>query len=199
MICFVFEFILHYVFVLHLCVVARIRPSQSLIYIYIYHVRRRQKRRRRRFRASSSTFIFIWISLLRIDLKAVGNNSAKFGRILFWKDGATNVWCTLRMRFCASYISSFKTLFCILVYIMLSFVRIWVGMGVVRHPASYPMGTRDSFPGVKRPGREADHSPPSSAEVKNAWSYTSIPQYVFMAWCSVKHRDNFTFYLFTSL
>jgi hypothetical protein len=23
-------------------------------------------------------------------------------------------------------------------------------------------------PGVKRPGREADHSPPSSAEVKNA-------------------------------
>jgi hypothetical protein len=27
--------------------------------------------------------------------------------------------------------------------------------------------------GVKRPGREADHSPPSSAEVKNAWSYVS--------------------------
>jgi hypothetical protein len=34
------------------------------------------------------------------------------------------------------------------------------------HPASYPMGTRGSFPGVQRPGREADHSPPSSAEVK---------------------------------
>jgi hypothetical protein len=29
--------------------------------------------------------------------------------------------------------------------------------------------------GVKRLGREADHSPPSSAEVKNAWNYTSIP------------------------
>jgi hypothetical protein len=27
---------------------------------------------------------------------------------------------------------------------------------------------------VKRPGREADNSSPSSAEVKNAWSYTSI-------------------------
>jgi hypothetical protein len=26
--------------------------------------------------------------------------------------------------------------------------------------------------GIKLPGREADHSPPSSAEVKNAWSYT---------------------------
>jgi hypothetical protein len=28
---------------------------------------------------------------------------------------------------------------------------------------------------VKRPLREAHHSPPSSAEVKNAWSYTSTP------------------------
>jgi hypothetical protein len=27
--------------------------------------------------------------------------------------------------------------------------------------------------GVVRPGREADHSPPSSAEVKNAWDYNS--------------------------
>jgi hypothetical protein len=46
---------------------------------------------------------------------------------------------------------------------------------------------------VKRPGREADYSPPSSAEVKNAWSYTSIPHYVFMSSCLVKHRDMFTF------
>jgi hypothetical protein len=38
--------------------------------------------------------------------------------------------------------------------------------GSEAHPASYPMGTGGSFPGVKRPGREADHSPPSSAEVK---------------------------------
>jgi hypothetical protein len=43
------------------------------------------------------------------------------------------------------------------------------------HLASYPMGTRVSFPGVKRPGREADYSPPSSAKVKNGWSYTSTP------------------------
>jgi hypothetical protein len=27
------------------------------------------------------------------------------------------------------------------------------------HPASYPTGTGGPFPGVKRPGREADHSP----------------------------------------
>jgi hypothetical protein len=50
---------------------------------------------------------------------------------------------------------------------------------------------------IKRPGRETDHSPPSSAEVKNEWSYTSTPQYVFMAWCLVKHWDNFTFFTFT--
>jgi hypothetical protein len=43
--------------------------------------------------------------------------------------------------------------------------------------------------GVKRLGREADHSPPSSAEVNNAWSYTSITQYVFVAWRLVKQRD----------
>jgi hypothetical protein len=34
------------------------------------------------------------------------------------------------------------------------------------HISSYPMGNRGTFPEVKRPGREADHSPPSSAEVK---------------------------------
>jgi hypothetical protein len=36
------------------------------------------------------------------------------------------------------------------------------------HPASCTMGTGGSFPGGKaRPGRDADHSPPSSAEVVN--------------------------------
>jgi hypothetical protein len=57
--------------------------------------------------------------------------------------------------------------------------------------------------GVKRPRRVADHSPPSSAEVKNEWSYTSTPLNVYMAWPFikrwillndlVKHRDNFAF------
>jgi hypothetical protein len=99
-----------------------------------------------------STFMFIWISFLRIDLKPVRNSSARFGRILATKDGAINVRCTLRMRFCASYISSFKTLFSILGYIVFSFGGIWVSMVVVRHPASYPMGTRDSFLGGKAAG-----------------------------------------------
>jgi hypothetical protein len=43
-----------------------------------------------------------------------------------------------------------------------------VQTGSEAHPASYPMGTRGSFPGGKaRPGRDADHSPPFSADVKN--------------------------------
>jgi hypothetical protein len=29
--------------------------------------------------------------------------------------------------------------------------------------------------GIKQLGHEADHSPPSSAQVKNVWSYTSTP------------------------
>jgi hypothetical protein len=42
------------------------------------------------------------------------------------------------------------------------------------HPASCTMGT-GYFPGVKRPGRGADHPQPSSAEVENEKSYTSTP------------------------
>jgi hypothetical protein len=53
------------------------------------------------------------------------------------------------------------------------------GSGV--HPTSYKMGTEGSFPGVKRQGREADHSPPTTAEVKKMWIYISTPPYVFMA------------------
>jgi hypothetical protein len=36
-------------------------------------------------------------------------------------------------------------------------------------------------PGVKRPVRDADHSPPTSAEVKKMWIYTSTPPYALMA------------------
>jgi hypothetical protein len=42
--------------------------------------------------------------------------------------------------------------------------------GAGAHSTSYG----GSFPGVKRSGREAYHSHTSSAEVKNAWSYTDI-------------------------
>jgi hypothetical protein len=51
--------------------------------------------------------------------------------------------------------------------------RVQTDSGV--HPASYPLGARGSYLGVKLQGRETDNSPPCSAEVKNAWSYTSTP------------------------
>jgi hypothetical protein len=38
---------------------------------------------------------------------------------------------------------------------------------------------------VKRPGREAGHSPPTNVEVKKTWIYTSIPPYAFIAWCLI--------------
>jgi hypothetical protein len=39
--------------------------------------------------------------------------------------------------------------------------------------------------GVKRQRREADHSPPTSAEVKKTWIFTSTPPYAFMAQCLI--------------
>jgi G patch domain-containing protein 1 len=34
--------------------------------------------------------------------------------------------------------------------------------------------------------------PVSSAEIKNAWSYTSTTLHVFIVWCFIKHRNYFT-------
>jgi hypothetical protein len=42
--------------------------------------------------------------------------------------------------------------------------RVQIGSGT--RPASYPMGMGALSLGIKRPGSEADHSPPSSAEIK---------------------------------
>jgi hypothetical protein len=43
------------------------------------------------------------------------------------------------------------------------------------HTASYSMATGGPSSGVNWSGRENDHSPQSSAEVKNAWCYISTP------------------------
>jgi hypothetical protein len=37
------------------------------------------------------------------------------------------------------------------------------------------MGTVDSFPGVKRQGHEADHSPPTNAEFKKCGARPPLP------------------------
>jgi hypothetical protein len=43
------------------------------------------------------------------------------------------------------------------------------------------MSNGGSFPGVMRQGREAEDSPPTSAEVKKMWIYISTTPYIFMA------------------
>jgi hypothetical protein len=72
-------------------------------------------------------------------------------------------------------------------------------VGPTQPPTQWVLGFFS--PGVKRPGHEAHHSLPSTAEVKNAWSYTSTActsswrdasLNIFMTY-SVKHRDNSTF------
>jgi hypothetical protein len=53
---------------------------------------------------------------------------------------------------------------------------------VLRHtqpPIQWVQGALS--PGVKRPRREGDHSPPPSIEVKKIWIYTSTSPYAFMA------------------
>jgi hypothetical protein len=52
-------------------------------------------------------------------------------------------------------------------------------LGPTQPPIQWVVGTLSL--GVKRQGREADHSPPSSIEVKKMWIYTSTPPYAFMA------------------
>jgi hypothetical protein len=56
------------------------------------------------------------------------------------------------------------------------FPSVQAGSGAQTAP--YPLRS-----GAKAPGREADHSPPSSAEIKNIWSYTSTRPYALVAWC----------------
>jgi hypothetical protein len=49
-------------------------------------------------------------------------------------------------------------------------------MGTTQPPIKWVPGALS--PQVKRPRRVAGRSPPTSAEVKNAWIYTSTPSYV---------------------
>jgi hypothetical protein len=56
-------------------------------------------------------------------------------------------------------------------------------LGPTQPPIRLVPGTLS--PGAKRQGCEADHSSPTTAEVKNTWINTSTPPYVFMAWCLI--------------
>jgi hypothetical protein len=64
--------------------------------------------------------------------------------------------------------------------------------GSAAHPASYPMGTRGSFPGGVKLTTHLYTVPKS----RMRRAILPLAQYAFMARCSVKkHRNNFTFTL----
>jgi hypothetical protein len=63
------------------------------------------------------------------------------------------------------------------------------------HPASYPVVLGALFPELKRPGREADNSPPISVEVKSTWIYTPTPPYVFIAYCLITSAQGEVYFL----
>jgi hypothetical protein len=52
-------------------------------------------------------------------------------------------------------------------------------LGPTQPPIQWVSGAFSSV--VKRPGHEADYSPPASVEVKEIWIYTTTPSHVFMA------------------
>jgi hypothetical protein len=62
------------------------------------------------------------------------------------------------------------------------FHSVQIGSGA--HPDSYTMGTGGSFPEVKQPRSEADHSPPTKQRSRIVDLYLQSP-YVFVAWCLV--------------
>jgi hypothetical protein len=72
-----------------------------------------------------------------------------------------------------------------------SFLHVQTDSGV--HPLSYTMDIGGLSPGVKRPVCEADHSTPTSLEVKkNLCVYIHSHTVSWHSTSLVKHRDNFT-------
>jgi hypothetical protein len=90
-------------------------------------------------------------------------------------------------------------------WLMAAWSRFWVPAGVRylsllqnvprparRHTQPPTEWVQEALPqGVKRPQHEADHSPPSSAEIKNEWRYTSTPP----VYLHDVDRNTFTFTL----
>jgi hypothetical protein len=61
-----------------------------------------------------------------------------------------------------------------------------VQTGSGAHPASYSMGTRDSFPGSKAAGAWSWSLTPIFPRSRMRGDIPLLPQYAFMGWCSVK-------------
>jgi hypothetical protein len=108
--------------------------------------------------------------------------------------------CTL----CPCSIRSFLAYDILLVFIDLALWFLWsvlfttasrTALRSTQPPSHWAPGALSV--GIKRPGREADHSPPSSAEVKECVELY-FHSHNTPSWrdAQLKHRDNFTFYLY---
>jgi hypothetical protein len=65
------------------------------------------------------------------------------------------------------------------------------------HPTSQCVPDGVISAGLKRPGRDTNYSSSSVSKLKNEWSYTFTPLYVF--WCLIKHKDSIKYKLSMSL
>jgi len=59
------------------------------------------------------------------------------------------------------------------------------------HPASYPMGTGDSFQGYSSRGVKLITHPHVIPRLRIRGDIPPFPQHVLMVWCLVNHTDNF--------
>jgi hypothetical protein len=72
----------------------------------------------------------------------------------------------------------------------------WQGQGIFLFTTTSRMALGPNQPSIQQVlgalslGHQADHSPPSSAKVKNVWSYTSTPPTSIMACCLIKYRNH---------
>jgi hypothetical protein len=106
----------------------------------------------------------------------------------YWQTGQFTASTVTRLRGCITGESGFDSR---------QKQRLLVSSGFIpvpRHAQPIQFIPGDCSLGKKRLGSEGDHLSPSCVEIQYAWSYTSSPPYLFMAWSFIKGRDYFTIF-----
>jgi hypothetical protein len=58
----------------------------------------------------------------------------------------------------------------------------WAAISIIAAMSRLALGAVQWVLDALLPGMNLTTQPPSSAEVKNVWNYTSAPPYIFMVW-----------------
>jgi hypothetical protein len=126
-----------------------------------YSLRDLKFSRRRVWCSELSSGIYCRVKWLSTDVSEV--RTASIIRDEWCSELSSGIYC--RVKWLSTDVSEVRTA-SIIRDAFSSILCVQTGSGT--HPASCPMGTGGPFPGGKaRPGRDVDHSPPSSAEVVN--------------------------------